>query len=280
MAGRNADAVRIVRKTLATDELMGRAAAQDVGELLRELTAKQGKPALVNFAAAPSQDTFLAALCEQDGIDWAKVEAIHLDEYFDLPRNHPNTFEVYLREHIFSRVPIPDANVHYVKAIQAATPEQTADRYEAEVCGLLSSVREAGGIYVACIGIGVNGHIAFNEPHVDKRTGRFVIPVEIDEVSVRQQYDDYKAHPDPEARYASLEDVPRRAITVSCAGILAADRIFCMVPGAHKAEAVRKMWDGPVTDALPASLLRMHPCMTLYLDAASAGLLDRPPTLD
>ena len=271
--------VRIARKILPTDEAMGRAAAQDAGDLLRELTAERGLPVLANFAAAPSQDTFLDALAAQEGIDWGKVTAIHLDEYFDLPREHPNSFEVYLRDHILSRVPIPPEQVYLIKANQADTPEATAERYEAIIRERLAAVRAAGGAYVACIGIGVNGHIAFNEPHVDKRTTRFVIPVEIDEVSVQQQYDDYKDHPDPAARYASIEDVPRRAVTVSCAGILAADRIFCMVPGRRKADAVRAMWDGPVTDDLPASLLRMHPQMTLYLDAESASLLAAPPAV-
>ncbi|MHC4789287.1 MAG: 6-phosphogluconolactonase, partial [Planctomycetota bacterium] len=185
---------------------------------------------------------------------------------------------VYLREHIFSRVPLPEGNVHLIKDLQTATPEETARLYEGRLRALLGQVREEGGLYLACIGIGVNGHIAFNEPHVDKRTSRMVIPVELDEVSVQQQYDDYREHADPAARYASLQEVPRRAVTVSCAGILAADRILCIVPGQQKAEAVRRMWDGPISDELPASLLRMHPNATLYLDAGSARLLDRPPS--
>lgn len=270
----------LTRRVCESDELMGRAAAEDAGALLREVTAARCLPVLACFAAAPSQDTFLAALVREPGVDWSKVLAVHLDEYFDLPRNHPNTFEVYLREHLFSRVPIPEANVHYIKAGRAATCDALARAYERRLRELLGRVRAAGGVYVACIGIGVNGHIAFNEPHVDKRTGRMVIPVEIDEVSARQQFDDYRNHPNPQARYATPADVPRRAVTLSCAGILAADRIFCMVPGAHKAAAVKAMWDGPVTDDVPASLLRLHPQMTLYLDRAAAALLDRRPNVD
>jgi glucosamine-6-phosphate deaminase len=277
--GDASETLRFTRKVLPNEEAMGRAAADDVGALLRRLTAEEGRPVLANFAAAPSQDAFLAALCGQPGIDWTRVQAVHLDEYFDLPRGHPNTFEAYLREHLFGRVPIPPSNVHYVKEAQADTPQETARAYGERLRDLLGEVRRDGGRYVACIGIGVNGHIAFNEPHVDKRTDRFVIPVEIDEVSVQQQYDDYAEHPDPAARYASLEQVPRRAVTVSCAGILAADRVFCVVPGRHKAEAVRAMCDGPITDDLPASLLRLHPRTTLYLDAASASLLAGPPRL-
>ncbi|MHC4591958.1 MAG: 6-phosphogluconolactonase [Planctomycetota bacterium] len=279
MAENDAECTCFKREVLPSEERMGDAAGGDVGNLLREQTAKRGRPVLVNFAAAPSQDAFLAALSRQEGIDWTKVTAIHLDEYIDLPRGHPNTFEAYLREHIFSRVPVPDENVHYIRSIEAETPDQVAREYEAELKRLLASVREAGGQYVACIGIGVNGHVAFNEPHVDKRTARMVIPVEIDDVSVQQQYDDYKDHPDSDARYASLAEVPRRAVTMSCAGILAADCIFCIVPGAHKVEAVRKMCDGAVTDQVPASLLRLHPDVTVYLDADSARLLDRRPEL-
>jgi len=280
MVVRRNETVEAQRKILPTETEMGRAAAQDVAALLRELTAEQGRPVLVNFAAAPSQDAFLDALCGEEGIDWSRVQAIHLDEYFDLPREHPNTFETYLRDHIFGRAPIPRQNVHYIKAVKAETPEELANAYAAAVGELLASVRDAGGPYVACIGIGVNGHIGFNEPHVDARTGRFFLPVELGALSVQQQYDDYRNHPNPAARYASMEDVPRRAVTMSCAGILAADRIFCIVPGRQKAQAVAHMWDGPVTNIVPASLLRLHPRMTLYLDAASATLLDRRPELE
>jgi len=274
-----AEKVRAARKILPTDELMGQAAARDVGRVLRRLTAEEGKPVMANFAGAPSQDTFLAALCAEEGIAWERVQAVHLDEYFDLPPGHPNTVGLYLREHLFDRVPIPEGNVHYVKDVAGEDPAGLAKAYGSVLREVLASVRSGGGEYVACIGIGVNGHIAYNEPHVDKRAGEMVLPVGIEDVSVQQQYDDYKHHPDPAARHGSLSEVPRRAVTVSCAGILAADRIFCMVPGRHKAEAVRAMWDGPVTDALPASLLRTHRRMTLYLDEASASLLDRGPVL-
>jgi len=272
--------VQLRRKAFETEELMGQTVGSDVGDVLRRVTAEEGKPVVLNLAAAPSQDAFLSVLVKQQGIDWQKVQVVHLDEYLDLPRNHPNTFEVYLRDHIISQVPVPDENVHYIKAVEADSANEVARLYESTLRDLVAAVRQAGGVYVACIGIGVNGHIAFNEPSVVKRTGRMVIPVQIDDVSVHQQYYDYKDHPDPEARYATMDDVPRRAVTLSCAGILDADRIFCTVPGRQKAEAVRAMWDGPITNQVPATLLRMHPCMTLYLDAESASLLDHKPALD
>jgi len=263
-------------KIFVDSKEMGKAAAKDVAALLREYTAKRKKRVVINFAAAPSQDFFLAQLCREKGIAWNKVTAVHLDEYVDLKRGHPNTFESYQREHLFSKINIPAENVHYIKALKGSA-KQIAAGYGRFIKSTVGGVRKSGGIYIACIGIGVNGHIAFNEPHVNKRTPEWVIPVKIDSVSVRQQYNDYKNNPNPAARYENLEEVPRNAVTVSCAGILNADRIFCIVPGKHKADAVKAMWDGPVTDKLPASLLRMHPDMTLYLDKASAGKLDRVP---
>lgn len=272
------DRILIRRYILSTNDEMGKMAALDVGSVLREYTADKDLRVVASFAAAPSQDTFLAHLCKEPMINWEKVSAIHLDEYVELPKGHPNTFQVYLKEHLFDKVPIPSANVHYIKDLEG-TAEQIATKYENRIKKLIDDVRKEGGVYISCIGIGVNGHIAFNEPHVDKRTEKMVIPVKIDETSVQQQYDDYKDHHDPKARYASLEDVPRKAITLSCAGILNADRIYCIVPGLQKADAVKAMWDGPITDNLPASLLRMHSSMFLYLDEDSASKLDECPRL-
>jgi len=266
--------ITLQRKIFATNQEMGGTAGKEVGEALREYTVRKNLPVVANFAAAPSQDTFLAQLSKEEGIDWEKVTAVHLDEYVDLDKGHPNTFQVYLEEHLFDNIPIPREKVHYIKDLRGS-PQEIATEYDQLIRKVVEETRDRGGIYIACIGIGVNGHIAFNEPHVDKRTKRIVIPVEIDETSVKQQYDDYKDHPNPQARYQTLEDVPQRAITVSCAGILAADRIFCMVPGAQKADAVKAMWDGPITDKLPASLLRLHHQVVLYLDRASASKLDR-----
>jgi len=272
------DQITVKRFILPTNEEMGKYVGSDVGAILREYTIDKELKVVVSFAAAPSQDTFLAQLCKEKGINWKKVIAIHLDEYVELPKGHPNSFEVYLREHLFDHVPIPEENIYFIKDLEG-TPEEMAVKYENIMKKVISDVREKGGIYIACIGIGVNGHISFNEPHVDKRTKRMVIPVEIDETSVQQQYDDYKDNPNPDARYKSLQEVPRKAITLSCAGILEADRIYCAVPGPQKADAVKAMWDGHITDKLPASLLRMHPSMFLYLDKDSASKLDEMPKI-
>ncbi len=258
-------------------DLMGAAAAEKTAEILKPLTAKR-KPVLSVFAAAPSQDTFLKHLCRQQGIDWSRVTAFHLDEYLDLPRHHPNTFETYLNKHIFEKIPLPESNIKMIKSL-TGTPDKIADTYGSMLKESVDRVRGEGGIYIAFIGIGVNGHIAFNEPGTNIYSSRWVLPVEIDNVSVKQQFDDYKNHPDPDARYATLEDVPRKALTMSCAAILEADVILCIVPGKQKADAVQKSLEGPVTPDVPASLLRKHRSTTIFLDRESAGKLSPPPSV-
>ena len=126
---------------------------------------------------------------------------------------------------------------------------------------------------ISCIGIGENGHIAFCEQGSDLHDPRMIRVVRINDRSVRQQYRDYKDHPDPAARYASLKAVPRRAFTMTVPAILSAKEIYTIVPGPQKADAVRKMWEGPISSACPSSVLRMHACVKIYLDRASAGKL-------
>ncbi len=257
---------------------MGAAAASEAGRILEDYTTGQKKPVVCVFAAAPSQDTFLEHLSMRKGIDWKLVTAFHLDEYLDLPRKHPNTFEVYLQKHIFEKVRLPGTNIHMIKSL-GSSPDEIAGRYGAMLEEAVDGVRGQGGIYAAFIGIGVNGHIAFNEPGTDIYSSKWVLPIEIDDVSARQQFDDYKNHPDPAARYASPQDVPRKALTMTCAAILEADRILCMVPGRQKADAVQKSLEGPVTQDVPASLLRKHPSASIYLDCESAGKLILPPSV-
>ena len=266
-------------KVYENADLMGQSAAKKAGEILKKYTVEKKKPMLCVFAAAPSQDTFLEHLCKQEGIDWSMITAFHLDEYLDLPRNHPNTFEVYLRKHIFNKVQIPDSNIHFIKAFKGS-PAEIAETYGDLLEKSVKKVRNEGGIYIAFIGIGVNGHIAFNEPGTDIYSSRWVLPIEIDDVSVKQQFDDYKNHPDPAARYATIADVPRKALTMSCAAILEADRILTIVPGRQKADAVQKALEGPITPLLPASFLRQHRSTILYLNCESAERLNPPPSVN
>lgn len=253
-----------------SNEEMGAKAANDAGAILSEYTTLKNRKCLAVFAAAPSQDTFLANLAKNEKINWKNIYAFHLDEYLDLPKGHPNTFQEYLKSHIFSKVPIPEENLFFMKDLPADT---VLERYTELFAEKYREVKNCEGIYTAFIGIGMNGHIAFNEPGTDIWTEKSFIKVVIDDTSVRQQYEDYKNHPDPKARYKNLDEVPRNALTMSCSAILLADKIFCMVPGGYKADAVKATIEGNISEKVPASLLRLHRDVTLYLDKESASKL-------
>jgi glucosamine-6-phosphate deaminase len=247
---------------LPTRDAMGKMAAKDVAGAMKRFMKEKGKVNVV-FAAAPSQDEFLAHLVKDKSIDWSRVTCFHLDDYVDLPRRHPNTFEVYLNDHLLNHV--KPRRVYFLKAF-SGTPDQIARRYT-------EAIRRNGGIDISCIGIGENGHIAFCEPGSDLRDSRMIRVIRINERSVRQQYRDYKDHPDPEARYASLKAVPRRAFTMTVPAILSAKEIYTIVPGPQKADAVKKMWEGPISSACPSSALRTHSSVKIYLNKDSAGKL-------
>ena len=249
-------------KVLGNREEMGKAAARDVAEAMKRFIRERGKVKMV-FAAAPSQNEFLAHLRKDKSIPWSKVICFHLDDYVDLPRSHPNTFEAYLNEHLFNFV--KPRKIYFFKALKG-TPAQIARQYT-------EAIKRNGGIDISCIGIGENGHIAFCEPGSDLRDPRMIRVIRIDDRSVRQQYRDYKDHPDPAARYVSLKAVPRRAFTMTVPAILSAKEIYTIVPGPQKADAVKKMWEGPISSACPSSALRMHSCVRIYLDKDSAGKL-------
>jgi len=254
---------------LTTREEMGKAAARDVSRAMKRTIKEKGGVTMV-FAAAPSQNEFLAHLSRTKSINWSRVICFHLDEYVELPRLHPNTFEVYLKEHLFDRV--RPKEVYFMKALKGGA-EQVARQY----AGL---IQRSGGLDIACIGIGENGHIAFNEPGSDLYDRRMVRLITIDSRSVRQQYRDYKNHPNPEARYPSLAAVPRKAITLTIPAILSANEIYTIVPGPQKAEAVGKMWEGPISSACPSSALRLHHYTRIYLDADSAKKLRKEPIVE
>jgi len=261
---------------LENNEELGKKSAEDAGKILEEYTDKLNKKCICVFAAAPSQDTFLENLSKNENIKWKNIYAFHLDEYIDLPKGHPNTFEEYLRNHIFDKVDIPEENIFYIKDA-GKNEKEMIENYKKFFTEKYKEVKKNGGIYLAFIGIGVNGHIAFNEPGTDLWNKGIIIKIKIDEISVRQQYDDYKNHPDPEARYKSLEDVPRNALTMTVSAILLADKIFCMVPGIQKADAVKKVVEGEISEKVPASFLRFHNDINLYLDKNSSSKLNKKP---
>ena len=238
---------------------MGKMAARDVAEAMKRFIREKGKVNMV-FAAAPSQNEFLAHLRKEKSIDWSRVTCFHLDDYVDLPRNHPNTFEVYLNEHLFDYV--KPRRIYFFKALKG-TPAQIAQQYT-------EAIKRNGGIDISCIGIGENGHIAFCEPGSNLHDPQMIRIIRIDDRSVRQQYRDYRDHPSPEARYRVVREVPRRAFTMTVPAILSAKEIYTIVPGPQKADAVRKKWEGPISSACPSSALRMHERVRLYLDRDSA----------
>jgi glucosamine-6-phosphate deaminase len=229
----------------------GQAAAQRAAELIREVVVANGR-ARVLFAAAPSQEALLATLVTLD-VPWAQVEAFHIDEYAGLPPGASQTFGQWLHERLFSRVPI---KAHRIDT--EGDPHEAARRYGAAVL--------AGQVDVACIGIGVNGHIAFNEPYqwtvADTEPMRLV---ELAHRSRQQQVDD--------GCFERLADVPSAALTLTVPTLLSARELIVTVPGAHKAAAVAATVEGDLTPAVPASILRTHERVTLFLDRDSASFL-------
>ena len=249
---------------LPNREEMGKAAAREVSRAMKRIIKEKGKVTMV-FAAAPSQNEFLAHLTKNRNIDWSRITCFHLDDYVDLPRYHPNTFETYLKEHLFDHV--NPRRIYFLKALMGS-PARVARRM-----GSISG--GTAGVDIACIGIGENGHIAFCEPGADLNDPQMVRIIRINDRSVRQQYRDYKDDPNPKARYASLKAVPRRAFTLTVPTILSAREIYTIVPGPQKADAVRKMWEGPISPSCPSSALRLHRFVKIYLDEGSAKKLKK-----
>jgi glucosamine-6-phosphate deaminase len=233
---------------------MGTAAAEHAAERLRGVLAERPR-ARVIFAAAASQSDMLHALAGEDGIDWSRVDAFHLDEYVGLPKGDPRSFGRWLEDHFWSRV-----GLGRVELIDGANPDPDAEsrRYGA--------LLDDGGIDLGLLGIGENGHLAFNDPHVaDFDDPLTVKPVEIDDTSRRQQVRD--------GAFASFEDVPRLALTVTMSAILRTRSISVVVPGRQKAEAVARTLDGAIETACPASALRRHPDTVLFLDQPAFSLV-------
>ncbi|TNC05962.1 glucosamine-6-phosphate deaminase [Methylobacterium terricola] len=232
---------------------MGAAAAAEVAEDLRARLARQPSVRMV-FAAAPSQTEVLAALQQERGIEWARVTAFHMDEYTGLPADHPARFGRWLQRHLFDALPL--GMVHLI------TPEPDPEAAASAYTALLA----AAPIDLVLLGIGVNGHIAFNDPPVaDLADPLDVKMVELDPVCRQQQVDD--------GCFSGLDVVPRRAITLTVPRLLRADKLVCVVPGSVKRAALRAMLHDPIGEACPATALRTHPRVTVHCDADAAGTL-------
>lgn len=233
---------------------MGVAAAAHTAGRLRSVLAARPR-ARVIFAAAASQLEALDALAAEEGIDWARVDAFHLDEYVGLPQGDPRSFGRWLDDHIWTRV-LPGR----VEILDGGNPDPAAE------CARYGALIANGGLDLAIIGIGENGHLAFNDPHVtDFHDPLVVKPVEIDDTSRHQQVRD--------GAFPSFEVVPRLAMTVTMSAILASRAISVVVPGAQKAPAVARTLEGPIETACPASALRRHPDVVLFVDEPAISLV-------
>ena len=229
---------------------MGARAASDIAHEVRACLDKQPGVRMI-FAAAPSQNEMLSALRKEKDIDWSRVTAFHMDEYLDLPADAPQRFGRWLCQALFDHLPF--AAVHVLNP--GDDPTQTASEYAAKL--------NASPIDVVCCGIGSNGHLAFNDPPADFDDPLTVKIVHLDMQCRQQQVDDQC--------FATLSQVPTRALTITVPGLLAGHAIFCSVPGELKREAVRRALLEPIHPMCPASALRLHPRCTLNLDSESAG---------
>jgi glucosamine-6-phosphate deaminase len=233
---------------------LGAAAGQAVAERLRDVLAAQPRASVI-FAAAPSQQETLDVLVRAGGVDWKRVVAFHMDEYLGLPDGAPQSFGLWLKKAIFDRV--RPGEVHYLDG--KADPAAECARY--------SALLKRQKVDVCCMGIGENGHLAFNDPPVaDFRDPALVKVVDLETACRQQQVND--------GCFASLDQVPPRALTLTIPALLSAERVYCMVPGPRKAPAVKRTLHGAVSVECPATALRTHPAAVLYLDEDAARQAD------
>ena len=236
-----------------TRAVMGARAAAFVAGSLRDRLARQDQVRMI-FAAAPSQYEMLVRLREEHGIDWRRVTAFHMDEYVGLPSNSPAAFGAWLTTHLFRHLPFD--SVHLIDRFD--DPAVAADSYSRQLA--------EEPIDIVCLGIGVNGHLAFNDPPANLEDTQDVRVVYLDDTCRQQQVDD--------DCFATVADVPKRAITLTVPRLLRADKLVCVVPGTAKADAVARALHGPVSSDCPASALRRHPDCALFIDVDAASGFD------
>ena len=233
---------------------MGKAAGADIKACILKLLEKKETINMI-FAAAPSQNEVLASLAEDKEIPWNRVNAFHMDEYIGLSADAPQGFGNFLKNAIFGRAPFKSVNYINVSATDA----------EAE-CARYSALLEANPTDIVVMGIGENGHIAFNDPPVaDFKDTKKVKPVQLDEICRQQQVND--------GCFRCIDDVPTTAITLTVPTLFRGDHLFCIVPAKTKANAVKATLCGEIGEACPAAVLRRHNNAVLYLDGDSSALI-------
>ncbi len=242
------------RAVYKSKDEMGAAAGDAAAGAIRRAIADKSQANII-LATGASQFEMLAHLTGADGIDWSKVTMFHLDEYIGLGPDHPASFRKYLRERFVEKA----GNLKAVHFVNGDANDAAAE------CGRLGDLIRAHPIDVACVGIGENGHLAFNDPPADFETEEPYLVVDLDDRCRQQQFG--------EGWFDSFESVPSQAISMSVQQILKSRRIIVTVPDERKAEAVRNTLEGPVTPRCPASILRQHENCTIFLDEPAASLL-------
>src|SRR5437870_11469098 len=242
----------MVLKVLPDKSSLSKMAAEHAAEAIGRAICDRGQARII-AATAASQFEFLDALTKMPGIDWQKVEVFHLDEYIGLPITHPGSFRKMLLDHLIKKTGI--AKYHLLDG----------DADPAEVVRRVGKELTSAPIDVAFVGIGENGHLAFNDPPADFQTEEPYLNVDLDEACRRQQVG--------ESWFADLSDVPKRAISMSVRQILKSKEILAVVPEARKAQAVKSCFEGEVSPLAPASILRTHAHTTVFLDKHSSALL-------
>lgn len=233
---------------------MGAVAGREIAERIRQLQEVNEELNII-FAAAPSQNETLSTLLASDGIQWNRINAFHMDEYVGLPQDDPRCFGNFLKNAIFKHKPFK--NVYYING--------NAENLEME-CHRYAQLLAAHPVHLVCLGIGENGHIAFNDPPVaDFQDPVAIKKVQLDEICRQQQVND--------GCFATLDEVPKYALTLTVPTLFRANYLFCSVPASTKASAVRAMLNDPISEACPATVLRRHSNAFLYCDNDSSALL-------
>lgn len=234
---------------------MGDLAAREIAEKLKELLAEKDEVNVL-FAAAPSQSEMLQTLTQIEDIAWNRVNAFHMDEYVGLSKKEKQSFGSFLHEHIFSKADFKQ--VHYINGV-SDDRDKECERYTQ----LLTDYP----LDIACMGIGENCHIAFNDPHVayfdDKKDVKIV---DLDLACRQQQVND--------GCFSTLDAVPKFAFTLTIPSLVKAKHVFCVVPGKNKAQAVKHTFEQDIQELYPSTILRKHDSATMYIDQDSASLLD------
>lgn len=234
----------------------GARAAADGARFIRTAISATGQANIV-VATGASQFEMLDALVAEKDVPWHKVVVFHLDEYVGLPITHPASFRLYLWQRFHSRLPQPVKAFHYLDGEGDAQA----------TCQRIGRILSEHPIDVAFIGIGENGHIAFNDPPADFQTDDPYIVVDLDEACRQQQLG--------EGWFPSFEAVPKQAISMSVKQIIKSKAIVCTVPDERKARALKNAVEGRVTPDVPASILQTHPQATIYMDVPAASLLKK-----